>query len=514
VVLQQNADAFWRDEVSSIQLANAPSWKAVWGNMVTDSFPILWITILRAWKFLGMGAGDWWLRSLGLVLSAGVFASMFAVARRLRTGPPVLAIALLGGVPAMFYWGDSLRAYALACVLIGLLFGWVWSYAERGGRGVALVCVVIAVLAAQSNYQNSYLIFGICIAGATVSALNRRWGRAVVILGVGASAAASLLPYLGIVTTYQSGASIQKATQITLGLIWKQFTDGFEGVMWSVLPAILLLTALVLFAPIWALVKRPRKGAEMDRFIYPATAVLVSGLSCFEFIKIQGFPTNCWYYLPILTVAVLGIEMTVASCGNDQKIRSARLMVAVIIFIASLPALWSQANLRRTSIDLAAFQIASQAEERDFVMIHPFFESISFSYYYKGRAPWSLLPAVPDDQRLDWSNAIAFLLKADDPLSATFARITQALKSGGRVWIVNGVPLIAPGAEQPDWKKVSHPATGSQGLALSHVFWPMEIGSFLQKHSMTGAAQAVNAGLPVCHFENVQTIFVFKGWKD
>ena len=53
-----NAGPLWRDEVSSFQVATAPTWKAFLDSLVLDPFPILFVSLLRIWIALGLGNSD------------------------------------------------------------------------------------------------------------------------------------------------------------------------------------------------------------------------------------------------------------------------------------------------------------------------------------------------------------------------------------------------------------------------------------------------------------------------
>ena len=515
LLLQAHAGAFWRDEISSILLSRSPTWKGVWNGLITDSFPVLWVTLLRIWNTLGMGAGDWWQRSLCMVFSLGMFTSLLFAARRFKSGVPVVSFALLGGIPAMFYWGDSLRAYTLACLLVILLYGWVWSYLGSGSGRDALAGALFAVLSAQSNYQNSYLILGICVAGATVAAIKGLWKRAAVVLGMGAAAAASLLPYYKVITTYQAGGIIQKALKITPDLIWQRFTDGYEGVLWTVLPFLCILTLLVLASPLLYLIKPLRSSSAdgLERQIFPAVCVLVCLAGGCGFILVQGFTTNCWYYLPIVAVIAVSAELALSAYQTIRPLRAIFLVLACAAFIAALPVQWKQAHTRRTSMDLAADYLSKHATEGDFIMVYPFPYSVSFEFYYKGKAEWSLLPVVPEDQRRNCFDAILPLMTAPHPLDTTLDRLSKTLGGGGRIWIVGGLPALPAGATPPAWPGAPHPVYGWQNWAFSMIM-ALQVNDYLQRHATSGEAIRVGEGLTVCRFEDVGAIFVYRGWRS
>src|SRR4051794_16453733 len=80
LILQKYAGAFWRDECSSIVLARAKSLSDLFGGLFTDSFPALWVILLRLWDAAGPSSGEVWIRSIGFWLSLGAIASLWYVA--------------------------------------------------------------------------------------------------------------------------------------------------------------------------------------------------------------------------------------------------------------------------------------------------------------------------------------------------------------------------------------------------------------------------------------------------
>src|ERR1051326_4689776 len=68
VLITFNAGPLWRDEVNSINVAEMPSLKQLWSNLRFESFPALWLMLLRGWSFLGLAENDLSIRFLGLLM--------------------------------------------------------------------------------------------------------------------------------------------------------------------------------------------------------------------------------------------------------------------------------------------------------------------------------------------------------------------------------------------------------------------------------------------------------------
>src|SRR5205085_11063672 len=58
VLITLNAGPLWRDEVNSINIARMPSFHEFWSNLTFESFPPLWLLLLRVWNLLGLAGSD------------------------------------------------------------------------------------------------------------------------------------------------------------------------------------------------------------------------------------------------------------------------------------------------------------------------------------------------------------------------------------------------------------------------------------------------------------------------
>src|ERR1051325_3009789 len=139
VVYLTHAGGLWRDEASSVHLATLPTLSQTWGMLGHESFPALFLGILRGWSALGLGRSDFGLRLLGFVIGLSLLAALWLNARLFGLSRPTVALAMLATNLTLVRWGDSLRAFGLGCLLILLTLGLVWlaMSAPRKGRFVA-----------------------------------------------------------------------------------------------------------------------------------------------------------------------------------------------------------------------------------------------------------------------------------------------------------------------------------------------------------------------------------------
>jgi len=505
IVLYFHSGAIWRDEIHSVVLARTPGWLGMFHSLQNDSFPGLWVSVLRLWIDAGMGAGDWWTRLLGMLISVALVAALWVNTRWMGTSAPLLGLALAAYNPAIFYFGSSLRAYGLAVFLIVLFFGVVWRVAEEPRASWIAAAILLALLCANSNYQNSYLIFAICSAGAVVCVARGLWLRAGLILCIGLAAALSLLPYLGVIRAYSAGGLIRQ-TPVHAGAVWEQFCEAFDPARWILAPVLLLLFAAVLALIV---VHRSRDRAAL----YGGLVITISGAALYRFALSSGLPTFPWHFIPFIGLAAVALDFALDRfvCGK-APLRQARLAVAAVLMFACAIPLWNWAHLRRTNMDLVAADVASVVSPRDFILVSPFWNCFSFRYYYKGSARWSTLPLIPDDQIDLEYDAIKPLMTKLNPLEPAFAKIRETLRHGGRLWVVGRMPGPAPGALPPTIAPAPDPVHGWDNVWYMQV-WAMQTNYFLRTHAIHFVVVPEEQGRPVNRLERAE-IAMAEGWKE
>jgi hypothetical protein len=515
-ILHLNVGGFWRDEVSSVLLARAGSWSKMLDGLATDSFPPLWVTILRLWDQIGGGAGDDWLQLLGMVISMGIFGSLWWTARVMRLPVPVLSFALVAFNPTVFYWGDSLRAYGLAAMLIILLFGCLWRVVEEPATGRVFAAATVAVLCAQSNYQNSYLIMGVCLGGAMVCLWQGVWKRSLLCLGIGFLSGLSLLPCIPYLRRL---AAVAETVRVP---IWQmdfpaQFARGFSGGSLILLLAWISLGLLGL----WAWVARLRAKYRMETTVsalavqsFSSITVLVSIIGLVLFTHLVGKPTLEWYFIPVLGLCGIAAEAHLAQMLPPKKSAVLRIVSAMVVYYASIGPVADAAWLRRTNMDILADTVAKEAKSGDFVFVSPFFSGISFAYHYRGVAPWSILPALPREEKMVGNGAenIKRMMALDQPLSSSFETLERTLKGGGRVWLVGKLlflPIQKPVPSLPP--APYHPQIGWQSAPYV-ACWSMQMARHVQLHAAKINKAVIPLRQAVNQYENYQ-IVVLEGWK-
>ena len=127
----------WRDETNSVNLAGLPSLGEIWRFLDRDSFPILFVLLLRPWLELFGFYNDAALRALGCIIGLGLMGAVWHNARAFGVRWPVLSLALIGLNPMLIRYGDSTRAYGLGILLILLtisLTGFTRNFLESNSR--------------------------------------------------------------------------------------------------------------------------------------------------------------------------------------------------------------------------------------------------------------------------------------------------------------------------------------------------------------------------------------------
>src|SRR3982751_4248347 len=146
VLTAMNAGPLWRDETSTFNLAHMASLRDVWHNLQFDSYPLLWLLMIRACGTLGLTDSDMAIRILGLGIGLFFLTSLWLCQRWIGGRAPILSIALLGGLPAFIFVVEANRPYGLAGCLLVLSFGKLWRVLESPTKSRILSAGFICLL--------------------------------------------------------------------------------------------------------------------------------------------------------------------------------------------------------------------------------------------------------------------------------------------------------------------------------------------------------------------------------
>lgn len=506
-----HSGGLWRDEVNTLNTSMISSFTEFWDKLQFESFPALWFLILRTWVKLGFGETDLALRALGLIVGLGVLGSLWLAGRKLNIRFPLVSFILIALCPTVF-WGDSLRAYGLGILLILLAMASMWQALRDPVPWKMLVSLITAVLSVQCLYHNSFMLFALCIAGATVGLYLRQWKLFIFPLAVGAIALLSVLPYY--MTLTKAGAwNVIIKEPINFLWIFKVFqqainpSDLFLSWLWYCLAifAIIMFT-WSLFAP-----SHTRSGEQKTLMFFLLISMLFSIFSYLTFIKILSYPTQSWYYLPLMAVLAIIIDKSVdVVCKKHTFLRFIRAASIVVITVPLFMSSWDAAHIRKTNMDIIAAKLESISMKNDLIVVFSFCYGISFARYYKGTVRWVTLPEIEDHSVHRWDLYKERMMQ-NEPVKPVIERMLQTLKKGNRVWLTGPLTFLKKGEIPGDLAPAPQSPYGWNGYAY-HRLWSRKAAFALLEHGQTVTQIPLPEPYPVNKFEN-SPLLVVKGWR-
>ena len=505
-----HAGGLWRDETISVRVATSATAGEMWRMLVYESFPVLFHATLRCWRAIGLGGGDFGFRCLGFVIALSLLGALWLNARVLRSSLPLVSLGLLAANLTLVRWGDSLRAYGLGCCLILLTFALIWSLMKAPDVRRFIAATLAAVSSVQCLYQNAFLVFAICLAACFVCFRCKQDRTALIVVGVGAVAAVSLLPYSGLIMRSQRSFIVAR-TGLDAGLVWSNFCDALGAPMaWQ---TVIWLGLCVVAAGrgLW-FVRRPsldpRQPGAKDVSLFAAITLSLGWLSFLLFIAIARLPTQPWYWLPPMVLAAACIDAALGSWLDRH--RGGRLaLVGLMAFVPLITGV-NLARYRQTNIDLIAAHLRQQAKPNDLILVHPWFFGVTFNRYYQGPTPWTTLPAL-SDFRVARYDLLRERLAATAPIKPVLDQIAQTLAAGNRLWIVGDLPAPEPGeTAPPDLPPAPDGPYGWADVPYSYV-WGRQAESFIAAHGGRAEAVPTGSGEGVNLYEKA-SLAVVKGW--
>jgi hypothetical protein len=507
-----HAGALWRDEAAGVQLATLPGLGVKLG-LGHEWFPIFFFELVRGWSALGLGASDFTLRILGFVVGLCLLGALWFNARQMGCRWPFISLGLLAANLTVVQWGDSLRAYGCGSLFIGLTLALMWRLARAPGRRSFILASTAAVLSVQTLYHSACLVLAACLAGWAVCARRRQWKTAVLVLGVGLLAAASLLPYVPLLVRSQEYIAFSKLG-FQLDQVWATFVSALGSDLDWPLWGWLGLATLVLGAG-WAALRQRDQGFEIGLQDLPlfAAAAFVAGVALFfVFVRLSEFPAHPWYFLPLMVFAATAMEAALSHWCREFRAWPP-LFIALMVCVP-FPAMLKLVQCRQTNIDLIAVELQREARPDDLILVHPFFLGISFDRYYKGTVEWTTLPPL-EDHRFHRFDLLREGLCSKPLLKGVLDRVARTLASGHTLWMVGGWPQVPPGEPAPP--ELPDPPPPGQPLSradrsLCFDAWQFQTVYFVALHAKQAPAIPVQSAIPVSDFERVQ-LFKVTGWR-
>ena len=502
----RSAGALWRDEAGVARIATLPTTREVWSNVGHESCPILFPALLRVWSFV-VGGSDVALRAFGFIVGLLALGALWLNSWFFHRSAPLIALGLLAVNPSVVRWGDSLRAYGMASVLMLVTLAMVWRFVRAPNLKRWLAAALLAVISVQCLFQNSFLVLAVCAAAAAVSLRRQNFKSALAALGIGMPAAISLLPYRAIIREAQDWSVLSQIGFLP-ALIWTNLSDAMSPtVPWLCwLWIALALVAIARCVKGLRVMPNGTKNEINSIALFAGTALIVGLIAFFIFLWIAKMPTKVWYFLPLTTFGAVCIDAALANWPARWQVwRTAFAILALVC----LPGARELTSYRQTNMDLIASALRERADAHDLIIVHPWTFGVSFDRQYSGPTPWTTVPPLAD-HRFHRYDLFKAKMTLENPVQPVCDQIAATLRAGNHVWLVGDIPLsqtpppqIQPAPNNP-WGWLDDPYSD---------VWGAQVGYFVAMHATQGEVIPIPSANAISPLENVQVIVV-AGWQQ
>ena len=529
------AGPLWRDETNTFNVAQMPSFKDLWHNLPFESFPPLWLLLLRGLSFPGMLGSDAGIRVLGLCVGLFFLAALWLCSRWMGGRTPILSIALLGSLPSLIFIVGANRAYGLAGCLLVLSFGLMWRMLEFPSRSRVLWAGLVCLLFAQCVYYDSIFLCAMLGGGAIVAIRRRQWKALWALMGIGAVSATSMLIYLPIIRQASVYSPMIRSPFFNSSTLWTGLgdslaarssgdPDGSNGhQIWFWIE--FLLAGLVVA---FAMQRKPAPVTQSpeaketshartrsDLALFCVVSMILGIAEYFVFLLKLQFFMQPWYFAGILTFCAISLDGILGA--NWPALRPWGLLrigfMVVIMALSAKPA-WAEAHTRRSNVDVAAAFLSQKAAAGDLIVVQEVWVGITFNRYYRGQAQWLSVPPI-DTYEVHRIDLVMAEMNQPEAMTPLLAAITNTLTSGHQVWLVGSIPITrsedAPPGPTPLPPPPSEMPTGWWPGSYLH-WWNQQVATLLLDHAQEEKAETIAAPGPVSHFEDALVVR-FTGYK-
>jgi hypothetical protein len=521
-----NAGPLWRDETNSLNMAQMPSLKEVWNNMPFESFPALYVLVLRGYSLLGLADGDVGIRILGFFIGLACLGSLWYSAMCFGARSPILSIALLGSLPSFLFTAQSNRAYGLAICLLVLNFGLLWRVVESPNRTRIIWAAVMGILLLHCVYYGAVFLCAMLFAAALVLARRRQWKALTTLALFGALEGATLILYLPILQRASSYAAMMRVP-FDRSLLWHKVCQAMSistgsqagGTNRSAIWIWIVLIIVGLVAAMMLQIRQTRSGSQTvgpsfsderaaDLSLFSVVSLLCGTGAYIGFLFKLQFPTEPWYYLGMFALCAISLDGVLTA--NWPALRPAGLLrigVLLLLFGLGGKAIWEEAITRRSNVDLIADVLGRQAETGDLIVVQGAWEGLTFDRYYKGHSTWVTVPPI-DSHKVHRTDLVLEKVNQQEPMKAVLTAVTTTLKQGKRVWVVG---YLAPLSSTQPANSRQQPSR-QRWLGEYMWNWISELTSHISNTALQMKIIEIPINSPVKSFERLP-LMQFSGYK-
>jgi hypothetical protein len=536
ILTMLNAGPLWRDETNTINVAQMPSLKEMWSNMSFESFPALWLLLLRGWSMLGMADSDAGIRVLVLFIGLFFLGSLWLCRRWTGGRAPILSLALLGSLPAFIFTLGSNRAYGLAMCLLVLTFGTIWRMMQCPCRSRIIWTTVSSILFLHCLYYDGAFLCAMLFGAVLVVVRRQQWKTLAALVGIGAVAGLSMLIYIPVIrrsSPYLPLFQMPFHFQMLWGRLRQAVTaqctaylgapPGPEIWIWVFLVFFGIAVAAGMQIPSFRGARKPKlenltpigtpnPQARADLALFSGVSMLCgsAGYICF-LLKLQ-FPTEPWHYIGMLTLCAISLDGVLsAPWPAPRPWGLIRIGFLALMTTWGARSVSEEAQTRRSNVDLIAAVLGTKAAAGDLIVVHSAWEGITFDRYYRGRARWMTVPPIAS-HKVHRGDLMWEMLNQQDPMAPLLAEITGTLRNGNNVWVAGNVVLLRSGKAPP---ALPPPPTlpTKWWLAPYMRHWSLELMAHLAGCSEQVVTLEIPADRPVSGLEN-RTLLEFSGYRS
>jgi hypothetical protein len=511
-----SAGGLWRDESNTIGLVTLPSLADVWKNLQYDSFPFLWLLILRGYVSIVGPMNDPALRALGFGIGISILAALWVNARVFRHSVPLVSLVLLGICPSLIVWGDSVRAYGFGILTMLLTCALIWRFVERPTLTRFTLAAIISIASVQTLYYNSVVLLALCSGAFAVTALRKQWTVSAKVIVIGMLAAISVTPYIATINGASRWNALVQLPEYTFPWFWSKLHEALSPAGFWTLTLwleILVVTVVVAVRAVRSRGTTKLPGEAREKVIFFLVTLGVVIPAYYIFLKALSYETQPWYYLTLLGITAVCLDGLIGALVVSDRARLVRLVTAAALTMLSAVPAYSALRMRMTTMNEVARTVEQAASPGDAVIVGLWIYGVSFDRYYHGAAAWNTIPPISVHRFHRYDLVSEFMLQQDQsqPVSGIIADAARSLQRGHAVFVVANTgfdstfetPVLLRAAREP----FGPMAEGQYGKA-----WKSMVRSFLQKHALSITPVPISPDANVNRYERPR-LFVARGWR-
>ena len=401
IYLYWHRGGYWRDEIATINLAKSSSVSELFSSLKYNTVPLFYPLVIKILTLIP-NYEDEWLKIIGMLIGIAPVLLIYFFNAKYKSIDPLIYILIVGFIPGLIRWEDSIRGYGLGCLTLVIFLIQSDIFIYKKNKITEVLLLITAIIACQTSYQNWVFIFTVysgLIMYLGLIKKKKEIYKTILALGI---IGTSLVPYYKIL---QENKVIFKSTQLK-DSCYNIFVAVISSIKFQIFKSeiapfgiILLLVFIPIIIGLYkSIYTKDIYFNEKAKIYFYFYSLFIGILGSLLLLISARYIPNPWHLCILITYVSFILAKLWKCLPIPSGIKIAFLSIIFVAVLFSLRNTLYLLSLKSTNVDAVALFLEKEYKKGDIVIVNPWYYGISLKYFLKDEIQIITIPPI---SRLD-----------------------------------------------------------------------------------------------------------------